>query len=557
MTNRPTKPVQTCCFFPTDSIINQSIAACHQIEKLDVNNCVPVSSGLARTLRAESCLSLNVLSEKTGMKNSPTRTMTAKRIAVAVAAVCATMSAPSFAAGKDVKALMDLLLKKGVITQQEYDQNIQAAAENEAFKEKRLADDVKNLNNIAIKNKDTGSVMKSGLGMQSTDGETTVQLTGRVHMDYRSYGGDKTGTFTTDTQTDALEVRRARLGVRGQLFKDWKYEIVGNYGAAETASAPSGMSSTTTEIDVSYIDYAKNPAASVRLGKFKMPFSLEQLTSSNNIDFMERSVTNQNEGEFVPAKETGVMLFGSPVSGLSYGVALSRGRTSANTKTATYDKPDYIGRVSANLPKVFLGRDDFILHAGLGLSKGEIAGLTTSSNRNEIRTSSGFYTALTPLVGPVNRTRLGYEGAVAYKAFKLQGEMFNYRYEGPLASNEIESNYIQAVYNLTGENHNYSNSAGTFGWIKPNVAFDKGGMGAIQVGIRASSLKAPDVAPRTSTFATSDYSSITYGVTWFLNDNARLMLNYTEIDYGGIGVGASASRYLKERAMMMRGQLSF
>ena len=61
------------------------------------------------------------------MKNSPTRTLTVKRIAVAVAAVCATMSAPSFAAGGDMKALMDLLLKKGVITQQEYDQNIQAA----------------------------------------------------------------------------------------------------------------------------------------------------------------------------------------------------------------------------------------------------------------------------------------------------------------------------------------------------------------------------------------------------------------------------------------------
>ncbi len=489
--------------------------------------------------------------------------MTAKRIAVAVAAVCATMSAPSFAAGKDVKALMDLLLKKGVITQQEYDQNIQAAAENEAFKEKRLAEDVKNLNNIAIKNKDTGSVMKSGLGVQSADGETTIQLVGRVHMDYRYYSGDKTETFTTDTQTNALEVRRARFGVRGQLFKDWKYELVGNFGAADGASSPSGMSSTTTELDVGYVDYANNPAASVRFGKFKMPFSLEQLTSSNNIDFMERSVTNQNEGEFIPAKETGVMLFGSPVSGLSYGVAVSRGRTSTTTKTATLDKPDYIGRVSANLPKFFSGRDDFILHAGLGLSRGEIAGLTTSSGRNEIRTSSGFYTAQTALVGPVQRTRVGYEGAVAYQAFKLQGEMFNYQYDGATTSNEIDSNYIQAVYNLTGENHNYSNSAGTFGWIKPKVAFDKGGMGAIQIGIRASSLKAPDVAARaagastTIVNATNDYSSMTYGVTWFLNDNARVMLNYTEIDYGNIGVGVSASRYLKERAMMLRGQLSF
>jgi phosphate-selective porin len=99
--------------------------------------------------------------------------------------------------------------------------------------------------------------MKNGLGMQSTDGETTIQLTGRVHMDYRSYSGDTTGAFTTDTQTNALEVRRARLGVRGQLFKDYKYEIVGNYGAADGATNPSGMSSTSTEIDVGYIDYAK------------------------------------------------------------------------------------------------------------------------------------------------------------------------------------------------------------------------------------------------------------------------------------------------------------
>jgi hypothetical protein len=113
------------------------------------------------------------------MKNSSTRTMTAKRIAVAVAAVCATMSAPSFAAGTDMKALMDLLLKKGVITQQEYDQNIQAAVENEAFKEKRTADDLKNLNNIAIKNKDTGSVMKNGIGIQSPDGLYTCRFSGQ------------------------------------------------------------------------------------------------------------------------------------------------------------------------------------------------------------------------------------------------------------------------------------------------------------------------------------------------------------------------------------------
>jgi hypothetical protein len=53
------------------------------------------------------------------------------------------------------------------------------------------------------------------------------------------------------------------------------------------------------------------------------------------------------------------MIFGSPVSGMSYGLALSRGRTAPSTaptttpKTAVFDSPDYIGRISANLPKVF------------------------------------------------------------------------------------------------------------------------------------------------------------------------------------------------------------
>ena len=59
------------------------------------------------------------------MKQS--KMIAAKRIAVAVAAVCATMSAPAFAAD-DVKNLLDLLLKKGVITQAEYDTYVKSDA---------------------------------------------------------------------------------------------------------------------------------------------------------------------------------------------------------------------------------------------------------------------------------------------------------------------------------------------------------------------------------------------------------------------------------------------
>jgi hypothetical protein len=196
----------------------------------------------------------------------------AKRIAVAVAAVCASLSTPAFAAADDLKSLMDLLLKKGVITQAEYNEHIKAAedaAENREFKEKRIDADVAKANAYLLKNADAGQVMKNGIGIQSADGRNSIQLMGRLHMDYRGYS-DGSVAAASDPFTDQLDIRRARLGVTGQIDKDWKYQIQGTYGMTSN-----GMSESATIVDVAYLDYAANPAAMVRFGKFKMPFSLK------------------------------------------------------------------------------------------------------------------------------------------------------------------------------------------------------------------------------------------------------------------------------------------
>lgn len=475
----------------------------------------------------------------------------AKRVAVAVAAVCASLSAPAFAAA-DNKALLDLMLKKGVITQKDYDEFVDTtrdAEENKAFKEKRVDQDLAKANAYILKNADAGQVMKNGIGIQSANGDNSIQLTGRIHMDYRNYGRTAATGSTVDPLQDAFEVRRARLGVKGQFMKDWKYEIVGNYGMSSN-----GMSSGSTEIDVAYVDYAANPAASVRFGKFKMPFSLEQLTSSNNIDFMERSLVGQSDKELVPGKETGVMLFGSPLAGTSYAVALSTGR---GNNDAVYDKPDMIARGTINAAKVFAGNDSLVTHLGLAYSDGELKGMTPATERTETRTMSGYFKAASALTGPVTRQRMGLEAAVAYEGMKLQAEYFDYKYEGANRTDKFNGYYVQAVYNLTGEKHNYSNSSGTFGWIKPNQPFslDKGGLGAWQVGLRYSKFDASDVTAAAGT--TNLAESMTAGLTWFVNDNARVMLNYSTTDFNGNAVGAAGAQITKDRAVMLRAQLSF
>ena len=444
------------------------------------------------------------------------------------------------------KETLSILKDKGILTQQEYDTKIkeyEEKEENKKFVEQRIDRDVSESNKWRIARQDDGGVMGNGLGIKSKDGNTTAQFTGRLHMDYRTYTPDYATGQSTDSYQDGLEVRRARFGVRGQFAKDFKYLLLANFGN------DTGAASTSSTMDEMWVNYAANPEMQFQFGLFKMPFSLEQLTSSNNLDFMERSLIGQTEGEFIPAKETGVMIHGVPKTGFTYAVALSRGR---GNKSATADSTDVIGRATVNFAELAMIKDT-VMHLGAAYSVGDIkSGVTAASGRTESRQQSAYFTG-PALSGDTNRTRQGLEAAFAYKSLKLQGEQFQFTYDPAKgADQKIDGYYIQAMYNLTGENHSYKD--GVFGWIKPNNPVDKGGKGAWQVGVRASEFNADDIAVVAG--KTNKATSLTYGITWFANDNLRFMLNYVDTKFDA-PVGAAGSRVNGDKAVMLRGQLSF
>jgi phosphate-selective porin OprO/OprP len=401
--------------------------------------------------------------------------------------------------------------------------------------------------------------MKSGLGIQSLDGANTLQLTGRLHADYRAYDSNATG----DAYQDRFEVRRARFGVRGQVFKDFKYEIVGDFGGSASSSSitdDAGISNRFTGLDVAYIDYAYDPKLQFRVGRFKMPFSLEQLTSSNNIDFMERSLAGQNEGEIIPAKETGAMVFGAPTSGVTYALALSRGRKNVSV---TEDSPAVVSRLTANLAEL-RGDKSYVAHVGLGYSTAEVSAISDLvSARTEARESDKYFTnaAASSINAGSTRTRQGLELAGAYDAFKFQGEYFKIDYSSTgsgagLKERGIDAYYVQVLWNITGESHNYSNSSGTFGWVKPKSQFTtSGGTGAWQAGIRYSKFDASEFSVAALTPTGAD--AITYGLTWIMNDNVRVMLNYVQTNFNGGKVGSATAARSNENAVMARAAFSF
>ncbi|MFM7483417.1 MAG: hypothetical protein ACKO2S_04080, partial [Burkholderiaceae bacterium] len=120
-----------------------------------------------------------------------TTPLVAKRIAIAVAAVCASLSLP--VAANDNKALLDLMLKKGVITQKDYDEFIESnkeADENKAFKESRTDKDVSTAIKDIQKRQNDGSVKENGFGFKSKDGNSELNITGRLHFDGRLLDGD-------------------------------------------------------------------------------------------------------------------------------------------------------------------------------------------------------------------------------------------------------------------------------------------------------------------------------------------------------------------------------
>ena len=150
-------------------------------------------------------------------------------IVVALAAVI-----PAYA--DEYKDTLNILREKNVITQQEYEDKLKAyeeKEENKRFAESRIDKDVSDNNKWRQARVNDGSVTENGIGLKSKDGNNTAQFTGRIHMDYRHYSPDYSVGQTTDSYQNLAEVRRARFGVRGQFAKDFKYQLLANFGAGD------------------------------------------------------------------------------------------------------------------------------------------------------------------------------------------------------------------------------------------------------------------------------------------------------------------------------------
>jgi len=397
----------------------------------------------------------------------------------------------------------------------------------------------------------------------------SVKAGGRFYVDDVFFGQSAGSMAALGDAQDTLFVRTARLHLAGKGFGVISYKIevdlagVKNYTAAAGAApadhthAVAGVGVTTFR-DVYLAVHDLPWLGTVYVGHFKEPFSLEELTSTRFITFMERSLINV----FAPDRNIGIMATQVTASeNATFSIGVFRTIDDRPPYIADDDHGDAVTMRATWLPwydAATEGRG--LLHLGFGFGYRNVDDPVQRLRQHE-EIYAGPYVVDTGNFGNVTDIILfNPEIAFVYGPFSVQTEYIGASYirDAGVGDAYFDGIYVQASYFLTGENRVYDRHKGAFTRIRPYENFfrvrdENGyvftGKGAWEVAYRYSYL---DLNHASAQVWGGWDSSHTIGVNWYLNPYTRLMFNYIHSD---VGLLDAASTFLDVFAV--RAQIDF
>ena len=320
-------------------------------------------------------------------------------------------------------------------------------------------------------------------------------------------------------------LRRARFALKSQLWNDWYGEI--DLDFAEESAA----------VKDAYISYRGifGGNGRVRVGNFRQPFGLEEVTTSRNLMFMERS---QGTEPFVVGRRMGVELtrwyekfrwsvsvFGADVedyfkeaneqinfaSRLNYTPIQDEDSTLLIGASGTLQKPTFIGE--------FEGEKD--------------PSSVKFNTRPETNVSDTKF-VYSKIKDVEKYSVFGGELAYVNKRFMVQGEYMGTSVTrfGDLESLSHSGGYAFVSFFLTDDTHKYDRRDAEFARVTPT---SKGGAWEIAarfstVDLNDDTLDDPADDPMEKNNRGGGSTSITFGVNYYPNPNIKMMLNYGIVD---------------------------
>jgi phosphate-selective porin OprO/OprP len=421
------------------------------------------------------------------------------------------------------------------------------------------------------------SANDKGFAFKSANGDYEFKFRGLLQADERYFLDDKTPRFN-DT------------GVLRRVEPTFELTL-GKIGFLRVQPQFNGDTASTSDV---YGELRLLPQFYVRAGKFKEPVVLENLQPTGNIEFIERSLVN----EIGPNRDIGVQVGGDLLGGrLNYAFGYFNG--APDGRDALASDVDNRKELAARLFTEPFKNDPGLLQGlgfGIGASTGpknqSVNALTAaaastadgfnpnnylpryrSPGQNQVfayRTFSAAVAATgttaakpasTGVYADGTETRISPQAYYYYNSFGLLTEYIVSEQDVTIdaSSDKLKNKawQVYASYVLTGEDASYRG-------VKVRNAFKIGGpgWGAFEIGARYNELKIDsDAFPiyANPTSAISKESGWAAGVNWYLNNNLRVEVNYTDTKFDGGGGGTTAAPIDREdeKAVFGRFQVFF
>ena len=343
------------------------------------------------------------------------------------------------------------------------------------------------------------------------------KVRGRFHIDYGIHDDDEIDL------DDGFLVRRAFIGVTGNINDDWSGIIEYNFAENNTGAQ-----------DV--VLRRKWQGGTLKIGHFKVPVGMEEVSSTNNIIFIERNSPNT---ALVDARRLGI---GYDYYGDAVGFqSMAFGRGMGDNESGD----DPIGLAGRFIYAPKMGDNQLHLAASVAYEDVRDYDAVRYRDRPEAR-ADGNRLVDTGTISDVDTTmKMGLEAAYQAGPFHMVAEYFNVDVDRNTGEDPSFSGYhIYGVWNVTGEQRGYRN--GVFRSLKPGSP-DRG---AWELALRYSSLDLDDAG-----FQGGTQDNITLGVNYYPNANVRFMLNYIMVDIedsgatvDGVVVGDESPNILIARA---------
>ena len=153
---------------------------------------------------------------------------------------------------------------------------------------------------------------KGGLKLETEDKSAGFQIGGRLHWDYTQ---DDTNTAAGNRTAEDFDARRARISLRG-YFSDFEYKA--EFNLSESDDTGDDIGGSAEDLYVKYKGFGE--MANLTIGKQRVPFGMDELTSSNDISLLERSAMSER---YALDRSAGLKLSGRGMDKrFTYGVGL-------------------------------------------------------------------------------------------------------------------------------------------------------------------------------------------------------------------------------------------